>query len=1017
MWFLLKPGEILMKGGRVEMDKVVRVGIDVGSTTAKVYFCDENGKLYADYRRHGADTRATLVAMLKQAYETLGDTSVLAAFSGSAAKALAAHVGIPFVNEIIAERDAVMKTVPDADVIVELGGEDAKVVFVSGAEEERMNTACAGGTGSFIDRMAELMKVSADDLNDLAASCHEDINGLEIASRCGVFATTDVQALLNSGISKEVVAKLILKSVVNQTVTELCQGRKLKGRLVLLGGPLTYMSELRQLFSCLPEVTETVCPEDSLYYVARGAAISDRFGEEILLSDLTERIAAVGHIFDEQKRLEPLYSSSDEYRAFKERHNKEHIVLADPGEYHGTVFMGLDFGSTTAKGIVIGQNGEVLAKWYGSNDGDVFNVAKTMLQYFYRVINSNCVIGHVTATGYGERFMTEAFRVDSGVVETIAHLMAAKAVRPDVDSVLDIGGQDIKYMSVKNGMIDKFLVNEACSSGCGVFIKTFAETMGVEMDELVRLAVKAKSPVNMGTRCTVFMNSSVKQAQKEGATLEDILAGLCIAVVRNTWEKVLRLRVSDDADDELGKTVVVQGGTFWNDAVLRAFERLSGREVIRPNIAGLMGAYGAALVAKERYQAGGQSNMVSREESESLKAKRTSVRCKGCGNACLLTINHFGGDRKFITGNACEKGAGQKVDATTPNLYAWKYERLNAYDSVPIEQARAIVGIPMALNSGYEDLPFWVTFFQQLNVSVVRSERSGCEDWRATVPSATVCYPAKLAHDHTFGLIDSLVKIKEQHQKNTFIWMPQIIYATKEDPRAQNSFLCPIVCSYSENIKNNISDLKRSGLAFVNPFISFNSTDKVLAKWLFKHLEGYVPELTRKEVLNAIQQARQEAKDFRHDLIRETERALDWAEINDKPVIVLLGRPYHVDPDINHGIPELTTSLGAVVLAPDGLMSYVQTAGKLRMMNSWAFPARELMAAAAATKLKDKKIYAVQLISFGCGLDAVVGDQIRDMLEEAGMVYTMLKIDDVKQLGPALIRIRSILTAASLGLA
>lgn len=1007
-------------------DDHIFVGIDVGSTTVKLAaLTNDLEVVYARYERHHTDVRATVRMLMEDAAQTLGEKQVSVAITGSGGLLLAQWLDIDFVQEVIASKKAVETLIPQTDVAIELGGEDAKIIYFDQGIEQRMNGTCAGGTGAFIDQMAALLNVDASGLNELA-------QGMKmiypIASRCGVFAKTDVQPLLNEGARQEDIAASIFQSVVTQTISGLACGRPIRGNVAFLGGPLQYLSELRKRFKVTLNLDDEniIIPDQAHLFVAQGAALSIRdkircnkeVHAPVTCVTLLERLDSLGETQgSEVVRLEPLFKDEYAYQEFSQRHGAQKVAHGSLKEYTGDcVYLGIDAGSTTMKAALIGESGELLYTWYGPNHGDVLGTAQTVMRDMYAQLPTGATIGHVTCTGYGEALLLEALNADSGEIETVAHLRGAQEVLPGVQFILDVGGQDMKCLRVKDGVIEHIMLNEACSSGCGSFISAFADSMGMTVQEFAKSALHAQSPVDLGSRCTVFMNSRVKQAQKEGATVGDISAGLSYSVMKNALFKVIKIR---DAH-EIGDKVIVQGGTFLNDAVLRAFELLTGKEAYRPDIAGCMGAYGAALLARDRALADG-SGILTLEEVENLTVHNKHVRCGRCPNNCMLTINDFGEGRRFITGNRCEKGAGVKRNKTdAPNLYAYKNKRLFDYASREIADApRGVVGIPRALNM-YENYPFWFTFFTELGYRVVLSEPSTKKTYEAgieSMPSESVCYPAKLSHGHIMDLIS---------QNPDFIWMPCIKWERKEDKNAGNSFNCPIVMSYPEALKLNIDPITSGEIKFLNPFVPYENK-KELKRRLFEVLSQEIaersekagdktgistkdiPQLTQAEIARAVDRAWEEDENFKGDIRREGERALAWIEQHDAHGIVLAGRPYHNDSEINHSLPELLSSFNLAVLTEDSVAHLAETDRPIRVVDQWMYHSRLYRAAQLVAGRNNLDL--IQLNSFGCGLDALTTDQVQEILEKNDKIYTVLKIDEVSNLGAARIRIRSLLAA------
>ena len=992
----------------------LHLGIDVGSTTVKLAVLnDANQIVYAKYQRHHTDVRACARDLFVGAAGVLGDARMTCAITGSGGLLLSQWLDLEFVQEVIASKRAVETLIPKTDVAIELGGEDAKIIYFDSGIEQRMNGTCAGGTGAFIDQMATLLHTDAAGLNKLAADA---TTIYPIASRCGVFAKTDVQPLLNEGARPEDVAASIFQAVVTQTISGLACGRPIRGYVAFLGGPLQYLSELRRRFYITLDLDEEhrIVPDNAHLFVASGAAMAR---ESTKLSTFDELIAAIDALGDTQgaevERLSPLFASEDEYAEFKERHNKEVVPKGDPASYAGErVFIGIDAGSTTMKAAMVGEDGQLLHTWYGNNNGDILGTAKVIMADFYQHIPVGARIGHVTTTGYGEALLIEALKADSGEIETVAHLRGSRAFLPGVEFILDIGGQDMKCLRVRDGVIEHIMLNEACSSGCGSFIESFAVSMNMDVRAFAQAAIDAKAPVDLGSRCTVFMNSRVKQAQKEGATVGDIAAGLSYSVIKNALFKVIKLR----DPKEIGTQVIVQGGTFMSDATLRAFEQLTGVNAVRPDIAGCMGAYGAALLARDRAGADGVSSILSADEIASLTVTQRHARCGRCSNNCQLTINDFGGGRRFITGNRCEKGAGHRSSKTeAPNVFVQKNALLFDRESLDPDAApRGTVGIPRALNM-YENYPFWHTFFTKLGFSVVLSDNSTKQTYEAgieSMPSESVCYPAKLSHGHIMNLID---------KDPDFIWMPCVRWERKEDPTAGNCYNCPIVMSYPTALGLNIDEISEKHVEFMYPFVPYH--DKIeLKRRLYELIavervadaqagRGRVhgPKITRTEIDAAVNAAYEEDARFHQQIQTMGEEAVKWIEDNGGHGIVLAGRPYHNDPEINHALPELITSFGFAVLTEDSVAHLVKPERPIRVVDQWMFHSRLYAAARFVTMRNDLDL--VQMNSFGCGLDALTTDQVQEILEASGKIYTVLKIDEVSNLGAARIRIRSLMAA------
>ena len=991
----------------------LHLGIDVGSTTVKLAVLnDENAIVYAKYQRHHTDVRACARDLFKGAASLLPEAQMTCAITGSGGLLLSQWLGLEFVQEVIASKRAVETLIPQTDVAIELGGEDAKIIYFDSGIEQRMNGTCAGGTGAFIDQMATLLHTDAAGLNELAKRAE---NIYPIASRCGVFAKTDVQPLLNEGARPEDVAASIFQAVVTQTISGLACGRPIRGHVAFLGGPLQYLSELRHRFYLTLDLDDEhiIVPENAHLFVASGAAMAHESSKLVRLGELVEAIDGLGDTQGaEVARLEPLFATDDDLAEFRTRHAKEVVPRGDLEGYTGRVFIGLDAGSTTMKAAMVGEDGQLLHTWYGNNNGDILGTAKTIMADFYAHIPSGCTIGHVTTTGYGEALLIEALKADSGEIETVAHLRGARAFLPGVEFILDIGGQDMKCLRVRDGVIEHIMLNEACSSGCGSFIESFAVSMDMDVRAFAAEAIAARGPVDLGSRCTVFMNSRVKQAQKEGATVGDIAAGLSYSVIKNALFKVIKLR----DPKEIGSQVIVQGGTFMSDATLRAFELLTGVNAVRPDIAGCMGAYGAALLARDRAGATGTSTVLSADEIAGLTVAQRHVRCGRCSNNCQLTVNDFGEGRKFITGNRCEKGAGHKKRKTeAPNLFAAKNKLLFDRECLsPDEAPRGTVGIPRALNM-YENYPFWHAFFTRLGFSVVLSDNSNKATYESgieSMPSESVCYPAKLSHGHVMNLIA---------KDPDFIWMPCVRWERKEDPTAGNCYNCPIVMSYPTALGLNVDAITENHVEFMYPFVPYH--DKVeLKRRLYELLavervadaeagRGRVrgPKLTRTEIDDAVNAAYEADARFHQDIQTMGEEAMRWIEDNGGHGIVLAGRPYHNDPEINHALPELIASFGFAVLTEDSVAHLVKPERPIRVVDQWMFHSRLYAAARFVTMRNDLDL--IQLNSFGCGLDALTTDQVQEILEASGKIYTVLKIDEVSSLGAARIRIRSLMAA------
>ena len=992
----------------------LRLGIDVGSTTVKLAVIDDNDHLvYANYERHHTDVRATARDLFIKARRAIGAVPMRVSITGSGGMLLATWLDLEFVQEVIASKRAVETLIPNTDCAIELGGEDAKIIYFDQGIEQRMNGTCAGGTGAFIDQMASLLKTDAPGLNELAKG-YQHI--YPIASRCGVFAKSDVQPLLNEGAAPQDIAASIFQAVANQTVSGLACGHPIRGYVAFLGGPLQYLSELRERFYETLGLDEEhrIIPPNAHLFVATGAALAGESDRYVTFDEVIAMLENLqGTQGSEVARLAPLFETEADYATFMDRHELEVVPRGNLTNYHGRVFIGIDAGSTTMKAAVVGEDGELLYTWYDVNNGDVLGTARKIMDDIFDHLPADCTIGHVTTTGYGEQILIEALRADSGEIETVAHLRGAQAFVPDVEFILDIGGQDMKCLQVKNGVIEHIMLNEACSSGCGSFIASFADSMGMSVQEFARAAVHADMPVDLGSRCTVFMNSRVKQAQKEGANIGDVAAGLSYSVIKNALFKVIKLRDYD----EIGSDVVVQGGTFMSDATLRAFELLTGRNVIRPDIAGVMGAYGAALLARDRAGEHGLSSLLTREEIDGLQVKQRQAHCGRCSNNCLLTINDFGGGRRFITGNRCEKGAGKSRAASeeAPNLFKFKNKLLFDRECLdPAEAPRGTVGIPRALNM-YENYPFWHAFFTKLGFSVVLSDQTSKKTYEAgieSMPSESVCYPAKLSHGHVMNLLA---------KDPDFIWMPCVRWERTEDETTTNHYNCPIVMSYPQSLALNMDELSSGTVEYLSPFIPYDDKrelkrrlyelisvqreqDAAQGKGRFKG-----PHITRAEIDEAVNVAWEADAEFKEHMHRKGDEVLAWMERHNRHGIVLAGRPYHNDPEINHAIPELLSGYGLAVLTEDSVAHKMEPERPLRVVDQWMYHARLYRAARFVAARNDLDL--IQLNSFGCGLDALTTDEVQEILESSGKIYTVLKIDEVSNLGAARIRVRSLLAA------
>lgn len=973
------------------------LGIDIGSTTVKIAIIDqEHHILFSDYERHFANIRETLSHLLKKAYEKLGNLSIHPMITGSGGLTLANHLEVPFVQEVIAVSTALSDYAPQTDVAIELGGEDAKIIYFEGGNvEQRMNGICAGGTGSFIDQMASLLQTNASGLNEYAKN-YQSL--YDIAARCGVFAKTDIQPLINEGATKEDLSASIFQAVVNQTISGLACGKPIRGHVAFLGGPLHFLSELKATFIRTLQLDEEhiVSPDNSHLFAAIGSALNYKQDNICDLHTMVEKLSSHIQMEIEVERMEPLFASKEEFQAFEERHNSHLVATKDLATYEGNCFLGIDAGSTTTKIALVGEDGSLLYSFYSNNNGSPLATTIASIQEIYSLLPPSAKIVRSCSTGYGEALIKSALLLDEGEVETVAHYYAAAFFNPSVDCILDIGGQDMKCIKIKDGTVDSVQLNEACSSGCGSFIETFAKSLNYTVEDFAKAALFAKHPIDLGTRCTVFMNSKVKQAQKEGAAVADISAGLAYSVIKNALFKVIK--VSSAA--ELGRQIVVQGGTFYNDAVLRSFEKIADCEAIRPDIAGIMGAFGAALIARERHETNkAETTMLSIDKINNLAFQTTMTKCKGCTNYCRLTVNRFSGGRQYISGNRCERGIGkEKSKAQVPNLFEYKLERMFSYEPLPAHEGfRGCIGIPRVLNM-YENYPFWFTFFTDLNYQVLLSPSSNRKIYELgieSIPSESECYPAKLVHGHIAWLMK---------QNVDFIFYPSLFYERQEFENANNHYNCPIVTSYPENIKNNVEEIGKGEVVFRNPFLSFKNLS-IVTKGLIEEF----PELNPKEITKAAKHGWEEMDRARKDMQKKGEEVLAYLEETGKRGIVLAGRPYHIDPEIHHGIPELITSYDIPVLTEDSISHLAPVEGPLLVSDQWMYHSR-LYAAANYVKTKDY-LDLIQLNSFGCGLDAVTADEVHDILSSSGKIYTCLKIDEVNNLGAARIRIRSLLSA------
>jgi len=979
--------------GVFQMEKL-RVGIDIGSTTIKAVVLDiKNNIRHQSYNRHMSSISASLKTMFEDLQSRFGNQKMHINFTGSAGLTLAKNIKAQFTQEVISATTALRHHVDDIDVCIELGGEDAKIIFFDGANvEQRMNGTCAGGTGAFIDQMAALLDTDAAGINELA----KDFDKLyDIASRCGVFAKSDIQPLLNQGARKSDIAASIYQAIVNQTIGGLSQGRKIAGRIAFLGGPLTFSSELRKRFIESLELKDVFIPENGEVFVAFGAALEAK-EEPLAIENVIERIKTYRKEHKKKARptIAPLFETPEDYRAFKARHAKATLPSMDIKDYHGNAYLGIDAGSTTTKLILIGENNEILHQYYAHNRGNPVDIVRNALKELYGKLHAGILLKKSFSTGYGEELIKHAFNLDGGEVETICHYNAAKVFNKDVGFIVDIGGQDMKCFKVENGVITSIVLNEACSSGCGSFIETFSESLGYEIKDFSKIATSAETPVDLGSRCTVFMNSSVKQAQSEAAKTEDISAGLAVSVVKNALYKVIR---AHDVKEEYGDQILVQGGTFKNDAVLRAFERETEVEVTRPEIAGLMGAFGAAILAREHARPDNHSLILDTEGLENFTYTAKRAVCRLCENLCPLTVNIFG-DKKYISGNRCEKGAGIKTSFDgVPNLYLYKYDKLMGYQPDASKAYKKTVGIPLALNM-YENIPFWQPFFDALGAKVVYSHRSTkklYEKGQDSIPSDTICYPAKLVHGH----IESLYM-----KQPDFIFYPNMAFNFKEKDHGDNHFNCPVVAHYPEVIEANMTHLDLG--RFMQPYLTLNDKNKfvdTMQKLLKPHLNA-----SKKELKKAFDQGMTSYLEFREDVQKEGERALAYAKENNLNTVILAGRPYHIDPEVNHGIPKLIRSLNVVLISEDAI-NHLADERTVNVLNQWTYHTR-LYDAARVIAAMDHRVNLVQLVSFGCGLDAITTDEVKELLEANNKLYTQIKIDEISNLGAVNIRLRSLLS-------
>ena len=971
------------------MSNIYSLGIDVGSTTVKTVILDDSGEIIRSrYQRHFSKVRETVAEQLAEIAEEYTGCKFRLSITGSAGLGLANASGLPFVQEVFGAFIAVNHSYPDADVVIELGGEDAKIIFLTGGVEQRMNGSCAGGTGAFIDQMATLLGITTDEMDELALKAEKLY---PIASRCGVFAKSDIQPLLNQGAKREDIAASIFQAVVDQTVSGLAQGREIKGKVLFLGGPLSFQKGLRKAFVNSLKLSDenAIFPENAPCFMAYGCALyAKENSEPVAIDEVIEKVKTA-KANDDIVTGQPLFTSKEEYNKFVERHKQCDLKYADINTYEGEAFLGIDAGSTTTKLVLITPKGELLYQHYCSSMGRPLDIISAKLKEIYKLTGNRITIASSAVTGYGEDLIKAGLGIDNGIVETVAHYKAASFFEPEVDFIIDIGGQDIKCFKIKNKAIDSIMLNEACSSGCGSFIQTFALALGYDIAEFSQLGLFAERPVDLGSRCTVFMNSSVKQAQKDGASVEDISAGLSASIIKNAIYKVIRAK----STDELGKHIVVQGGTFLNDAVLRSFETELGRNVVRPAIAGLMGAFGCALYAMEHK--GEKSSLITAEELENFTYSAKQITCNGCTAHCGLTVITFADGHKFISGNRCEKGAGIKSDKEKLCLYEYKYNRLLSVVDEKPASPKAKVGLPLCLGF-YEQLPFWHRAFTDLGFEVIISEESTRDIYykgQHTIPSDTVCYPAKLAHGHIISLLE---------KGADFIFYPCESYNIDEG-QSDNHYNCPVVAYYPELLKANITELNDKN--FIHPYIDIN-LEKHFAEAMSKSLSAY--GVTKAQAKAVWEKAMAAMESYRQDVVKKGEEIIQKARANDMPIIVLSERPYHIDPEINHGIQKLITSLGLAVITEDSVAHLADTP-KLTVLNQWTYHSRLYRAAKYVTTQPDMQL--VQLVSFGCGIDAITTDEVRSILEDGGKLYTQLKIDEINNLGAAKIRLRSLVAA------
>ncbi|MBE6053156.1 MAG: 2-hydroxyglutaryl-CoA dehydratase, partial [Clostridium sartagoforme] len=947
---------------------------------------ENNNVLYKSYTRHLTKVRETVLNELKKIKDIVSDCEIKASITGSSGYGLAIDSEVSFVQEVFATTIGVKKLFSNIDVVIELGGEDAKIIYLTNGLEERMNSSCAGGTGAFIDQMASLMGISVEDLDKISFDYK---NIYPIASRCGVFAKSDIQPLLNQGASKADIAVSIYDAVVNQTIGGLAQGREIKGNILFLGGPLYFYKGLRSMFIKKLNLSEeeAVVPEDAEVFVAKGAALfAGNEQETYLYEDLMLKLNNNKHIINVNKSIKPLFSNKEEYKSFLDRHNKAKVLIKDINQYRGNAYLGIDAGSTTTKLVLVDENSNIIYQFYSHNEGNPVKVIKRQLEYIYDNFQEKIKIKGSAVTGYGEELIKKAFGIDYGIVETLAHYIAASKFNPDVDFILDIGGQDIKCFEIENKAIKSIILNEACSSGCGSFIETFAKAMGYDVESFSKLGLFSKHPADLGSRCTVFMNSSVKQAQRDGATIEDVSAGLSISVVKNALYKVIRTK-------NIGKNVIVQGGTLCNDAILRSLELELNQNVIRSNISGLMGAYGAAIYAKKEKK--DSSEIISKEDLEIFTHSSKGIKCGLCTNKCNLTINTFNGGKKYISGNRCSKPTGKYEENNIPNLYEYKNLKLSQYYNNFGE--KGVISIPMVLNM-YENIPFFVKFFNYLGIKVILSDASSkilYQKGQHTIPSDTACYPAKIIHGH----IESLI---EKNMRNIFY--PCMTY-NYDEGISDNHYNCPVVAYYPEVIRNNVSNIEKCN--FIAPYLDLNSKKSTIEN-LFKSLKDFYPWISKQDIKKAYEVGLDEYRNFKNDILIKGKEAIEYGRANNLLIVVLSGRPYHIDREINHGIDKMMNSLNLVILTEDSIpLNYNDV--DVNVLNQWTYQARLFNATKYIIKNEDMQL--VQLVSFGCGTDAITADEIKSMLEKNGKIYTQLKIDETNNLGASKIRIRSMVEA------